>query len=224
MGILRVINIFALLPLLLATNLTSAQTSVAPVATPAMAHADSANNVFHKGSIIGTISVGFIDYYRNNITMPAGFQKNNTSGFAPIYGRLEYGLSNTISLGALMSYDIFYDNFYQHFPVNGKIFERHNTDRVLVFSSGLSGYYHLGRILHSKKLDPFIGIGLTLNTIHHTAWPEGDSTATTANYTVSPSIKIGARYYITRKGSIFVDAGYDRQSVFSIGYSCRFGK
>ncbi len=71
-------------------------------------------------------------------------------------------------------------------------------------------------------LRPFIGLGLSLNNIKYSAHPEGDSTIVKIDHTVTPYLKAGARYYISDKFSLFADVGYDKQSVISIGFSCRF--
>ena len=57
----------------------------------------------HK--VIATVAVGFIDQYRRNYTLPAGFEKSNTSGGAPFFGRLEYGLTEHVTIAAMAGYD-----------------------------------------------------------------------------------------------------------------------
>ncbi len=225
-------NLLRLIPLLFISNLALAQASVdiAPVpakhphkvlAMPA-AKADTARSPFLKHMTLATFSVGFSDYYRNNITLPTGFEKGNTTGIAPVYGRVEYGISNTIGIGAIISYDAFYNNFYQLYPGFGTAFKRYGTDKVVVFSAGIGCYYHFTQIIPVKKLDLYAGVGFSINSIHHSNQPQGDSTAKTVEPRVSPSLRVGARYYLYKSGSVFADLGYDRQSLFSLGFSCRF--
>ena len=197
----------------------------------AFAQADTANRVqlpkvwhnpYEPKSIITTISFGFADPNRSSFSVPAGYEKGMTTGFTPIYLKLEYGLGKNISLAASLSYSALRYNYYQ--LVNGWAgqVKRNKENRFSVLSEGIIAYYHLGNIIHVKHLDPFVGVGMSLNNIRHTAFPQGDSTIEKTDFTVSPYIKAGARYFLSDKCSIFGDVGYDNQSVFSLGFTCRF--
>lgn len=217
-----------LLPLLLVPVLSMAQSSTVPETPQATKKASVKKEVlsktFRKNVTIATLSVGFIDDYRKNYSVPAGYVLNNTSGIAPVYGRLEYGITDNVSVGAVFFHDVFYSNFFKIYTANGVEHKRYNTDRVRLISGGLAAYYHFSKLIPVKKLDAFAGVGLSLNNIRHSAMPQGDSTLTTVSHSVSPMLKIGARYYLSNRGSIFADLGYDRKSIFSLGFSCRFIK
>ncbi len=177
---------------------------------------------YKQHTTIATISAGFIDAYRSDFSLPKGFEKNNTSGYALFYGKLEYGVGNKISLAAAFSYDAFVYNYSQLYTgYNGPI-KRYKADHFRAFSGGLIAYYHLGDVIHIKRLDPFVGAGVSLNNIHHSELAQGDSTVSTTRHVTSPYLKVGARYYISRQYSLFADLGYDQQSIFSVGFSCRF--
>ena len=179
---------------------------------------------FMDKTFMATVSAGFFDYYRSSYSFPAGFIKSNTSGFSPVYARVEYGIDKHISIGVSFSYDVFYCNYNQVYQGFNQIFLRYKTDRVRIFSSGISGYYHFPEFMGVKKLETFAGIGLNLNNISHSSLPSGDSTVLIKDHTVSPCLKVGGRYYFSRWGSLFADAGYDKQCVISLGFSCRFIK
>ncbi len=179
------------------------------------------NATYQRHMTIATVSLGFIDFYRQYYSVPKGFEKNNTSGYSLVYGKLEYGLSNTVSLAATFGYDAFTYNFSQLYTGYNGIIKRNQTDHLRAFSGGVTAFYHLGRVIQSKRLDPFIGIGVSLNNIRHSAYPQGDSTMIKSEHKTTPYLKAGARYYISSKFSLFGDAGYDQQSIFSIGASCR---
>jgi len=179
--------------------------------------------VYKKHSTTATLSVGFVDDYRQNYTLPVGFQKSNTSGFAPIYGKLEYGFFDHISVAVTASYDAFVYNFKQDYTGNNGPFVRYRSNNTRIISGGLTAFYHLDKTFHVNNLDPFVGIGLALNNIRYRALPQGDSTLTKFDHTVTPYLKAGARYFINDNFNLFGDIGYDKQSIFSIGASCRFG-
>ena len=171
---------------------------------------------------MATAAIGFIDGYRNSYSLPSGFQKNNTSGFAPILLKLEYAFGRDISLAATFGYDAFNYNFSQFYQGYNGTFVRYHTDDFRSVSGGITAYYHLRKIIHVNHLDPFVGIGLCLNNIRYSAYPSDDTLAIKSTHTVTPYIKVGARYYISSAFSIFADLGYDKPSVFSIGFSARF--
>lgn len=180
--------------------------------------------VFEKNQVTLAVAAGFADPYRSGYTVPARFRKNDVSGFAPVYARLEYAISKKTGIGATFSYDAFYAAYYQVFDAHGlpAVYKRNHTDKVTIFTAGLAFHYHLGSILKVKRLDPFVTAGFGLNKITNLAKPQGDSIVTVTEHTVSPSVRIGARYYLTSVASLYADAGYDQQSYFSIGVSCRF--
>jgi hypothetical protein len=168
-----------------------------------------------------TVAVGFSDYYKNYYTMPSGFTKNNTTGFAPVYFKLEYGLSKRMTLTFNFGYDNFLYNYNQLFYGNGVTFSRYHSSMFSVYSGGLSMVYYFNHWLHMKNLETFISAGISLNNLNYTDYPRGDSLAAITLHNATPVIRVGARYYLSdsHSGGIFADAGYDRQSIFSIGLS-----
>ncbi len=209
------------LVLLLATS--SLQAIAAPVDT-AYHPIPIRHLPFERHETIGTVSLGFIDYYRNNISLPAGYANATTTGFAPIYAKLEYGISRHISIGGTFGYDNFVEHYEQQYTGNGDLFNRYRANTTRIFSGGVSAFYHFVNVIPVKRLDPFIGLGVSLNNIRYSQYPQGDSNVVKLDHTLTPYIKAGARYYISSAFSLFGDVGYDQHSVFSIGVSCRFVK
>ncbi len=184
--------------------------------------ASARHTTYERHSTMATASLGFVDFYRQYYTLPKAFSKTNTAGFVPVYLKLEYGLWKNISLAATMSYDAFTYNFKQGYIGNNGPFTRYRSDNARIISGGVTAFYHLGRFVSVRHLDPFVGVGISINNIRYSAYPQGDSTLTKYDHTVTPYLKAGARYYISSRFSLFGDVGYDQQSVFSIGASCRF--
>jgi len=177
---------------------------------------------YERHSIIATASAGIADGFRNNYSLPPGFEKNNTSGFAPFFAKLEYGFYDRISIAATFGYDAFYYNYKQEYTGNNGPFTRYRTDDTRIFSGGITAFYHLGNVIRIKHLDPFIGVGLVLSNIRYSSFPQDDTTATKFDHIVTPYLKAGARYYISSYFSLFGDIGYDKQATLSLGVSCRF--
>ena len=195
-----------------------------PQQDTATVHKPVMHKAFERYSTIATVSVGFIDQYRQNYTLPEGYQKSNTSGFAPLYAKLEYAVSKDISIAATMSYDAFIYNYNQFYTSNTGTFTRYRTDDLRILSGGATAFYHFASFIHVRSLDPFIGVGISLNNVRYSAYPQGDTAAVNLTHPVTLSLRAGVRYYISPQCSFFGDVGYDKQSIFSLGISCRFFK
>lgn len=180
------------------------------------------NQPYQRNTITATMALGFVDAYRYYYTLPPAFEKSNTTGFAPFYAKLEYGATPHVSFAATFIYDAFVYNFNQVYQGNNGIVLRYKTNNTRIISGGLGAYYHFLRLFHSPRVDPFIGIGANINNVRYGAYPEGDSTIVKTEHTITPMIKAGARYYLNNTFSLYGDVGFDRQSIFSIGASCRF--
>ena len=197
---------------------------------PSRSQQDTANFLkpvikdYQPHPVLATISFGFVDPYKNDYSLPSGYIKNNTSGYSLFYAKLECTLNNQLSLAATFGHDAFIYNFSQVYSGNNGNFIRYKTDGFRLFSGGLTAFYHLESLIRAKHLDPFIGFGLSLNNIRYSAYPQGDTVAVKLTHTVTPYLKAGARYYISEKFSLFGDLGYDKQSIFSLGVSCKFSK
>lgn len=186
------------------------------------AHKPNWQSYYKRHSTIITAAIGFMDNYRMDYSLPVGFQKSNTSGFAPISARVEYALTDHIGISAGFGYNAFQYNFKQEYTGNNGPFTRYRTNNTSIFSAGVAAYYHLDKFIRINRFDPFAGIGISLNNIRYSAFPQGDSTLTRVDHTVTPYLKVGGRYYISDKFSLFGDVGYEKQGVICIGFSCRF--
>lgn len=206
---------FTVLFSLLATAIWAQQDTAAKINTR------SVHPPYLRNSVIATISLGFIDNNRQQYSLPSGFSKGDVSGFVPFFAKLEYGLTKDISLGATFCYDAFVYNNLQDYTGNNGPFTRYKTNNTRIASGGLTAFYHFGKALHSRSFDPFIGVGISLNNIRYHAYPQGDSTAIKFDHTITPYLKAGARYFISDQFSIFGDAGYDKQAIITLGFSCR---
>ena len=193
-------------------------------------HNDSLENLNQLNTIkkhlptLATLNVGFIDYFRSAsyYTLPAGYQKSNTTGFLPMSAKIEYGINSNVYLVASFYYDNFIYNFDHLYYGNGITFRRYQTNQFILMGGGLGMSYCLNKYIHVKNLEPFITIGFSLNNVHQNSFPQADSTVAKTDHIASPCIKAGARYYVTKskKTAIYCDFGYDRQSFLNLGFSC----
>lgn len=179
---------------------------------------------FQKHSTVFTVSFGLIDQYRYDYSVPAGFEKSDHTGFAPLYAKIEYGISNYFSLAATFTHDGFIYNFNQLYTGYNGIIKRPNADHVNLYNGGVAVFYHLQDVISINHLDPFIGAGAAVNNIHHSAVAQGDTTAATNDHFSSLYLKAGVRYYISSRASLYGDVGYDKTSVISLGFSYWFRK
>ncbi len=177
---------------------------------------------YERHSFMITASAGFINGYKSEYSVPAGFEKGQVTGFAPIFGKVEYAASNKFGIAFITGFNTLYFNSFQLYKGYYGDIRRYRADRFNIFSGGLAGYYHFTGLRKVKRLDPFIGAGLNLNNIRHSALPQGDSVVATKEHSITPYLKVGARYYISDKVSAYADAGYDKLSLVTVGISCRF--
>src|SRR5580658_7215481 len=92
----------------------------------ASAQKDSArHSVYERNSFMVTASLGIIDGYRYEYSLPPGFEKSNTSGFAPLFLKFEYGFYKHISVAVTFGYDAFQYNYEQEYSGNNGPFTRY---------------------------------------------------------------------------------------------------
>ena len=201
---------------------------LAAFASAAQTDSTATHGKFHpyeKKSFLFTLGVGFADQYRTELRLPADFKNDQVTGFAPIFARLEYGLTKHISIACTAMYDNFYDNYDQLFYGNGETFNRFYTDDVRIFGGTVAGYYHLDKYIQVRNMDIFAGGGLSLNNIRHSSAPQTDSMSTIVfSHSLNLYLKVGMRYFLSAKTAVYADLGYEKQSILNIGLSYRFYK
>jgi hypothetical protein len=187
-----------------------------------------------KGVVTATVGVGIIDYYRHHYTPPLAnayyspsmvYNEGNT-GFAPIYARVEYGITEKLGIAATFGYDDFVHNYDQQ--VYGTYYgtlHLRGTEKLRVLSSGIASVYYFRPLSFVPRLYPFISIGVGINHLRFEGYQKGPSSSAVEageGYTVTPVLKVGARYFISDQFGIYGDAGYDKLGIFSLGFSYRF--
>ncbi len=181
----------------------------------------------HRSTLF-SLGVGFGDYYRSHptYTLPAGFKAGNTTGFQPLNVRLEYGLNLHFALSASMYFNRFEYNYSEVFSGNGWSFTRFQSNSFSLFGGGVGAVWYPALNVRMPNIEPFIQVGLSLNNIRQTAVPQGDSTTSAATHRVSPVLKIGGRYFFSssRNAGIYLELGYDRQSIVNIGFTAKLSR
>lgn len=183
---------------------------------------DTTRPAFVKNTYTLSLGVGFANSYRQSYSVPAGFEIGTKTGFAPIYVRGEYAVSNKVSIGFGMAFNTIYFNNAKVDSGHTGIVRRSATNKWRLFGGGFMAMYHFGHILNTNKVDLYAGAGFNLNNIAESAQPKGDSTIEVTSHSVTPVLRVGGRYYLSHKFSLHADAGYDKLSIVAIGASCRF--
>jgi hypothetical protein len=184
--------------------------------------ADTIRSAFAKNTYTFTLGVGFGNSYRQVYAVPMGYEKGNVSGFAPIYARAEYAVSNHVSIAFGMAFNTIYFNSMRVDSGHTGIVRRSAANKWRLFNGGIMALYHFGHILNTNKVDLYVGAGLNLNNIAQSGKPSGDSTIALRSHSVTPAIRVGARYFVSDVFSLHADAGYDKLSKVCVGVSCRF--
>jgi hypothetical protein len=213
--------LFACFVLLVSLEATGQQTDTTKTTTDSTSRRTSA---FKKHSWVLSASVGFADWYRDNYTLPGGYEKGTTSGFSPLYMRLEYAVSKHFGVGGTFIYDAFDYNYSKNYTGNNGPFTRFETNAVRIAAGGLTLNYHFGSVIPVKNLDVYIAAGVNLNNIRYSAKPQGDTTAIVFSHPLTGTFKAGARYYFGRSVNVFAEGGYDQQTIVDVGFGVRFRK
>lgn len=132
-----------------------------------------AQNPLNKGQTQLNVGVGF------------------SSWGIPIYGGLDFGVSNDVSLGVEMSYRSYQEN-YNH----------HDYDRSVIGISG-NGNYHFNRVLNiPSNWDFYAGLNLGFYVWDEPDGYNGDNTSG-----LGLGAQVGGRYYFTDSFGVNLEFG-----------------
>jgi len=180
------------------------------------------HNTFSRKTTMFTISAGLADWNKQNYKLPDSTRYGSGSASLPIYFRLERAVSDNISIAASLAYDVFHYDYSREGYTNGVLFYRPNTDKITIISPGLQVFYHFNKLIPVRNLDVSVGLGFAANYLKHSNYPTSDTLSNVIKPDVTLTARLAARYYINRYASAFVDIGYDKMSLFSLGASFRF--
>jgi hypothetical protein len=185
--------------------------------------AETQRAAYVRHSTILSLGVGFMDLYKSGYKLPNGFADKQSSGFTPVYLKVEYGLGKHFGLAANFMYDGFYETYAQHYYYYGTVYSRYIKDQVHAFQAGLLVNYHFAELIPVKRLDVYIAAGGCLNRVAHNNMPQDDTTVQSqTKHGAVPVAKLGLRYNISSHAAIYAEGGYDGASIFGVGFSCRF--
>ncbi|MBS1689153.1 MAG: hypothetical protein JSS96_10545 [Bacteroidetes bacterium] len=179
-------------------------------------------NTFSRKTTLFTISLGLADWNKQNYKLPDSTRYGSGSGSLPVYFRLERAVNNNISIAVSLAYDVFRYNYSREGYTNGVLFYRPVTDKVSIISPGLQAFYHFNKLIPVRNLDLSVGLGIAANYIKHSNYPSSDTISNVIKPDVTLTARLAARYYINRHASAFLDIGYDKMSLLSLGVSFRF--
>jgi len=163
----------------------------------------------------GIISLGY--GFPND---PAGNYASGTHGvsrvsFGPLYAKFEHGIiRDDIGLGAQLAMS---NTWVKYTSGNGTY-----RDRVAAFSFGMLGYYHFNKLIPVKRLDVYVGTGLSIRTVayrYDTNYNDNPNNHSDTDVFVIG--KIGARYYLKPGFGLYAEVGSDRMSDANLGISFR---
>lgn len=126
-------------------------------------------------------------------------------------GSLKYGLTENISVGAVVSYSSLKNTL-----------SNNNVQKLTQFGAVLRGNYHFGS---SDKFDPYIGIGVGYYNFKYTS-KDANGNDVTSFYSVPGAFgyqgQLGAKYYFMPSLAAFAEIGYVAGSFGQIGVNFKF--
>lgn len=173
--------------------------------------------VFESGS--NHIQVGY-GFGLNNSKLLSAYQSNNSykySGFGPVFGSFEHGITDNIGIGGCISYSSFGGSWVQESYLNSYDY----SYRWSTLSIMIRGAYHFN--LNNPKIDSYAGIGLGIMKFGY-KWTSNDPNFNESNNNISLGtplgyqIFIGGRYLFTDKIGVYGEIGYGI-SLMNLGLS-----
>jgi len=163
----------------------------------------------------GIISLGY--GFPND---PVGSYDNGVNGvnrvsLGPLYAKFEHGIiRDDIGLGGQIAMS---NTWIKYNNPSGSY-----RDRVSAFSVGVLGYYHFNKLIPVKRLDVYVGTGISIRTLSYTYDTNfSDNPNNHSDTNVYIIGKIGARYYLKPGFGIYAEVGSDRMSDANLGISFR---
>jgi len=152
---------------------------------------------------------------------PVGNYNNGAYGvnkvsFGPLYAKFEHGIiRDEIGLGAQLAMS---NTWVKYNNKSGGSYR----DRVSAFSFSMLGYYHFNKLIPVKRLDVYVGTGLSVRTVAYTYDTNfNDNPNNHSDTDVFVIGKVGARYYLTPGFGFYAEVGSDRMSDANLGISFR---
>ncbi len=160
---------------------------------------------FGKSTNLLTFSYGF-----PNVPLSGyNYRGNDRVGFGPAYAKYEHGIMDEVGIGGQVALS------------GGRYNYGNNQDeRISTFHFAVLGYYHFNKLIPVSKLDVYAGAGLAFRNraVRYSDNAFSDNTSTN----VTPSVKVGARYYVKPHFAFYAEAGYDDMSDVNLGVTFRF--
>ena len=166
------------------------------------------------------LSTGILSFGYGFPNTPVGGYNNGANGvnrvsFGPLYAKFEHGIiRDEIGLGGQLAMS----NSWVRYNSNSGNYR----DRVSAFSIAILGYYHFNKLIPVKRLDVYVGTGLSLRTISYTYDTNySDNPNNHSDTNVYVVGKLGARYYLTPAFGFYAEVGSDKMSDANLGISFR---
>ncbi len=155
---------------------------------------------FGQSVALLSFGVGFPNVVNN-------YQKGQ-SGYPPLYAKFEHGfMRDEIGLGG-------------HISTGWGSFNSYNNSKTnfMAFSIGSLVFYHFNKLIPVKQMDLYVGVGLGYRYIKYST-NDAIILKENSHNDVLGMIKLGIRYHIKPKLSLFAETGYDGMSGFNAGVS-----
>lgn len=177
---------------------------------------------FNGNTKIISFSMGFPNLYRTGYDEPAGYTHLKTTGFGPLFAKLEIGAWDAIGIVPSFGYSTFHYSYYGWAYFGGYKQQVVYYDDVNTINLSLAANYHFKKWITQPRLDVYAGGGLCMNYLRYRYGnipPYKEPNAKTVFYPIG---HLGARYYIDPIFGLSAEGGYDGLSILQLGFSVRF--
>jgi opacity protein-like surface antigen len=179
---------------------------------------------FEKGNVLIGAGYGFGNFLKTGLKIFKPLPGYSFSSLGPIYGKVEYGVSDNIGLGINFAYVTHHAKWTFNNPTTGNPYTAH-IDRI-GYSANARLNYHFA---NGEKIDPYVGVGMGYRSA---IWDIGDDDAQydpedlvtfMANNQSKASVgfetTVGVRYYPIPTLGIFGEVGMAKSFLqFGVNY------
>ncbi len=170
---------------------------------------DGGGRAYEQGKSTVALGYGFGNIWKSSFK--AAGVGGSFKGMGPFALTYEYGLTENISVGAVVSYSSLKNTL-----------SNNNVQKLTQFGAVLRGNYHFGS---SDKFDPYIGIGVGYYNFKYTS-KDANGNDVTSFYSVPGAFgyqgQLGAKYYFMPSLAAFAEIGYVAGSFGQIGVNFKF--
>ena len=211
---MRFFNLFlvAIMATVLSSQMTAQQLAYTPQfqskkEVKGKGKSKSSDMAFSEGKVIVGVGYGIVSFGNVFKSLLSDYVDVSAKNFGPLFVKLEYGISDKVSMGLNINYTKYSASFKTTDPYTGTA--SYSSPSVIFRSN-----FHFST---SEKLDPYWGIGVGYRR-YNIKYADNDPNTDDSDVVKIPfgftfDAGIGLRYFFTPNLGAFIEAGISRSPI-----------